>query len=290
MTNSLLVTEIFESIQGEGVRVGVPSLFIRSFGCNLSCPGFGQEPDNMIPIEEMPHNKFDVSKISSIEELPVFPIGCDSSAAWSKRYRHLSKKITVKVILDQLDMSLVQDIVITGGEPLLKKAQGFWAELLTTLVRGWVEYVTFETNGTQVLTDELAWAIKRRNQPIIFSVSPKLSCSGEPIEKTLVPEAVRSYVETIEGNPLSKCILKFVVDPNRIDQYMSEIRHFVEEYSKVTEEFNWMPGENVYLMPVGGTLEELQKNERAIADTVIEYGFKYSPRLHINLYGNTWGT
>ena len=83
-------SEIFYSVQGEGRFVGVPSVFFRTFGCNFHCHGFGQGRDKSkwIPIEEMPYNTQDISKLKHISDLPVVDIGCDASASWSARYKH----------------------------------------------------------------------------------------------------------------------------------------------------------------------------------------------------------
>ena len=73
----LRYSEAFYSVQGEGRWVGVPSLFLRVFGCNFECAGFGQERGKLIPVEEMPYNtderadpKHELA-YTSIEELPV---------------------------------------------------------------------------------------------------------------------------------------------------------------------------------------------------------------------------
>ena len=68
-------SEMFYSIQGEGKFVGVPSVFLRLFGCNFECPGFGQERDKpLIPRDEMPWKNIDISKYDSIADLPVMHI------------------------------------------------------------------------------------------------------------------------------------------------------------------------------------------------------------------------
>ena len=85
----LRYSEMFYSIQGEGRFVGTPSVFLRLFGCNFECPGFGQPRGQLIPRDEMPWKKLDVSQYKSIEELPVMKIGCDSAASWAKEDMHL---------------------------------------------------------------------------------------------------------------------------------------------------------------------------------------------------------
>ena len=79
----LRYSEAFYSVQGEGRWVGVPSLFLRVFGCNFECAGFGQERGKLIPVEEMPYNtderadpKHELA-YTSIEELPVTPVAAE---------------------------------------------------------------------------------------------------------------------------------------------------------------------------------------------------------------------
>ena len=81
------VAEIFYSIQGEGKFAGVPSIFLRTFGCNFKCSGFGM-PRGQVSTER------DVVAERAIEfkeynELPLVSTGCDSYASWDPRFKHL---------------------------------------------------------------------------------------------------------------------------------------------------------------------------------------------------------
>jgi len=290
-------TGIGGTVQGEGMRVGVPSIFIRVFGCNFSCGSFGQPKGKAIPIEEMPHNTFDPSKVTSINDLPVFDIGCDSAAAWSKKYRHLAKKYTVDTLLTKLDEYRnkydyeTPDIVITGGEPLLRKYQSFWVEFIRTAQDTYKE-ITFETNGTQILTDQLFSAIANSTARFTFSVSPKLGISGEPRKKALVPEAVSSYRILTDKfdwkNRGHQLYLKFVI---RSEEDMPEVYDFLTEYQNyLSETYPEIKPPIVYLMPEGATIEGLKMTDRRVAEIAIENGMRYSPRLHCALFGNSWGT
>ena len=104
----LRYSEAFYSVQGEGRFVGVPSIFLRVFGCNFECRGFGQERGNLIPVEEMPYmtdpraEKGSEIAYKSIEELPVTPIGCDSSASWAMKYKHLQLTKTIDEVFDHI--------------------------------------------------------------------------------------------------------------------------------------------------------------------------------------------
>ena len=72
----LRYSEMFYSIQGEGKFVGIPSVFLRLFGCNFECAGFGQERGKpLIPRDEMPWKQLDLSNYKIVEDLPVMHIG-----------------------------------------------------------------------------------------------------------------------------------------------------------------------------------------------------------------------
>jgi len=283
MSDKVVISEHFTSIQGEGSHIGKPSVFIRVFGCNLSCPGFGQPRGKLIPIEDMPHNTFDVSGITSMNQLPVVTIGCDSSAAWSKKYRHLATSHTSDELYDIImsdcdDKYDLPDLVITGGEPLLKKYQRFWPKLLSKLPKSM--NVTFETNGTQELLPEFIESIADnsiRTNRFTFSVSPKLSISGEPSCKSIKPDVIKQYTDVCKNSD-NEIYLKFVIR-DEID--IVEVKDVITKsnFDKV-----------VYLMPEGATLEGVELTERSTADLAIKHGYWFTPRLHINLFGNNWGT
>ena len=155
----LRYSEAFYSVQGEGRFVGVPSVFLRVFGCNFECAGFGQERGKMIASDKMPYftdpkaDKEHPDAYKSIEELPVTPIGCDSSASWSKKYKHLQLTRSADEVFDHIT-SLIPNgtftrqhgedihLVITGGEPLLGW-QRVWPALLNMCREAGLINVTF---------------------------------------------------------------------------------------------------------------------------------------------------
>ena len=189
----MLYSEIFRSIQGEGVYTGVPTVWLRLFGCNLECNGFGQDdptdPDSYV----LPYQEIDLTDITVPEELPVFPYGCDSSYSWSKRFKKLQRKGTPEEVASELYKLMYNNkthVAFTGGEPLMKAGQKNIVKVLTELSefytvdnhRGYIENVTFETNGTRFIEDVLRDEILTRQSTteFFFSVSPKIwSTSGE---------------------------------------------------------------------------------------------------------------
>ena len=175
---------MFYSIQGEGRWVGIPSVFLRLFGCNFECAGFGQPRGKpLIPRDQMPWKQLDISKYNSVEELPVMNIGCDSSASWAKEYMHLSKFEDSSVIGDKL-LALTPDadwknngqdihLILTGGEPLMWQKQ--LPDLLSDLSVVEVENITFETNSSFALTDSFRDFLNdmSHNTKYTWSCSPK---------------------------------------------------------------------------------------------------------------------
>lgn len=290
----LRYSEAFYSIQGEGRFVGVPSIFLRTFGCNFECAGFGQPRNNFIATDQMPYftdpkaDKNHPEAYQSIEELPVTHIGCDSSASWSMKYKHLQMTRTVDEVAEHIISLLpngrfdeAEDIhlVITGGEPLLGW-QRVWPSLLDLLYRKGLRNVTFETNGTQVVKSELCtyFNLKNPNIHVTWSTSPKLSLSGEKTEDALKPEVLESMNDVYDSFLYSKFVVRDIEDFKEVDM-------FVDAYKKAGVTLD-----AVYCMPEGATLEQQTLTAKGVAEACMKTGYKYSPRLHIDLFGNAWGT
>ena len=292
----LRYSEAFYSVQGEGRFVGVPSVFLRVFGCNFECAGFGQDRGKLIATDQMPYftdpraDKDHPDAYKSIEDLPVTPIGCDSSASWAMKYKHLQFTRSVDEVFDHITSLLPngtftgqhgEDIhlVITGGEPLLGW-QRVWPDLLDLCRQIGLKNVTFETNGTQKVKSELINYFNLINQDthVTWSTSPKLSISGETTEDALKPEVLKSMTE-VENSYL---YTKFVV---RDELCFDEVDMFVKGYKDFGVQLD-----SVFCMPEGATLEQQSLTEKGVAEICMKTGYKFSPRLHISLFGNAWGT
>tara|TARA_R110001606_G_C15231796_1_gene635185 strand:+ start:35 stop:922 length:888 start_codon:yes stop_codon:yes gene_type:complete len=293
---TLKYSETFFSAQGEGQYVGIPSLWMRFFLCNLQCNGFGQKDPTNPDTYELPYQTIDISDITNVFDLPVFDKGCDSSYTWSKKYKHLITDKTVIEAVDELTALLphgkfihpatgqASHMVFTGGEPMIKGTQPGMIEVIEEFKRrhNKPQYVTVETNGTRPITDEFAeWIEKeytnKENKEWYWSLSPKLwATAGEQSKKAIKPDVIGRYAEV---SPKGQ--LKYVV--NGTDESWQE----VEENTKLFRE----AGCNypVWIMGVGGTFEGLVQTEASIADEAIKRGYYYTSRVHVHIYGNAIG-
>jgi len=292
----LRYSEAFYSVQGEGRFVGVPSVFLRVFGCNFECAGFGQPRGNLIATDQMPYmldpkaDKEHPEAYKSIEDLPVTPIGCDSSASWAMKYKHLQLTRSVDEVFDHITSLLPngtftgqhgEDIhlVITGGEPLLGW-QRVWPALLDKCKTIGLKNVTFETNGTQAVKSELVnyFNLQSQDMHVTWSTSPKLTISGEKTEDALIPEALKTMNEVENSFLYNKFVVRDIEDFTEVDM-------FVDAYKKAGVVLD-----SVFCMPEGATLEQQTLTEKDVAEACMQTGYKFSPRLHISLFGNAWGT
>lgn len=281
--SKIKIAELFYSIQGEGRYMGVPSVFLRTFGCNFKCAGFGM-PKGELSNEA---NNVDPSKYTDYKSLPLVSTGCDSYASWDPRFKHLSPVLSTDAIADAIVDTLPykewrdEHLVITGGEPLLGWQKAY-PDLLEHPKMQSLKELTFETNGTQLITEEFdeylfqEWTRFGRDYGnITFSVSPKLSISGEKWEDAIRPEVVQQY------QLLGNTYLKFVVATK---EDAEEAEQAVNEYRKSGF------GGAVYIMPCGGTEEMYSLNNRSVAELAMKKGWRYSDRLQIPLFKNAWGT
>ena len=287
--SKLHYTELFYSIQGEGRYQGVPSIFLRMFGCNFRCKNFGRYEKDIIGTEET-HNPEVVEVISKLDQyktfkdLPLVKTGCDSYSSIYPEFKRFVIKETAEElatgIIELLPNKTWQDehLVITGGEPLLGW-QRTYPDLLSHPMMAELKELTFETNGTQQLTDDFKRYLfdnwKDRKDKLTFSVSPKLSVSGENLEESICPDVVCEY------EWYGYTYLKFVV----------ATEEDAEEAAYATETYRAAGFKGpVYLMPVGGVESVYSLNNRRVAELAMRMGVRYSDRLQVVLWKNAWGT
>jgi 7-carboxy-7-deazaguanine synthase len=281
--SKIKIAELFYSIQGEGRYMGVPSVFLRTFGCNFKCAGFGMPRGELSTEVETIANR--ISDFKKYEELPLVSTGCDSYASWDPRFKDLSPMLTSEAIVERI-MEIIphnewrdEHLVITGGEPLLGWQRAY-PDLLNHPKMTELKEITFETNGTQKLDPKfkqylIDWAFGSDEREVTFSVSAKLPCSGEKWEDAICPAVVAEYEE------VGTAYLKFVIATERdFDDAMIATRQFRDAGFEG----------HVYLMPVGGVESVYALNNRNVADLAMKNGLRYSDRLQVPLFKNEWGT
>ena len=290
------VAEIFYSLQGEGKWAGVPSVFLRSFGCNFECRGFGmpagEHTDNPEQIAK------DVDKFDKYEDLPLTEFGCDSYASWHKDFKKFSPVMETSEIVNKMESLIPNNqwssnrpyfadkqtedvhLVITGGEPLLGW-QRAWPGIIGLCKLKGLQNVTFETNGTQELSNDFCQYLNeftefgKHYDRLTFSVSAKLPCSGEKWEDAIKPDVVKHYQE--HGFTYLKFVVATKDDVNDVDRAVTEYRNAGVDCP-------------VYLMPVGGVPNQYHLNVKEVAALAMTKGYRYSPRLQVDIWKNAWGT
>jgi organic radical activating enzyme len=280
--SKIKIAELFYSIQGEGRYMGVPSVFLRTFGCNFKCAGFGMPRGEISTEVETIAFAHDNIPYKDYKDLPLVSTGCDSYASWDPRFKDLSPMLTSEAIVDRIMEMLPQDhwidehLVITGGEPLLGWQRAY-PDLLDHPKMRDLQEITFETNGTQKLDPKfkeylIEWT---DNKELTFSVSAKLPASGEKWEEAICPEIVCEYEE------VGTVYLKFVV---ATEQDIADAECAVGAFRNAG--FNG----HVYLMPVGGVESVYTLNAKNVALAAMKRGWRYSDRLQVPLFKNEWGT
>lgn len=239
---TLPINELFYSLQGEGKHAGVPSVFVRTSGCNLRC------------------------------------WFCDSyHTSWEPTHARMTLDDIVEKIQTHEE---AKHVVLTGGEPLIHDESVSLLERLNDL--GY--HTTVETNGTIY-----------RDVPIdLASLSPKLSSSTPTPEKDPKGEgewAERHEEQRVDMETLSALIdgyesqLKFVVTR---PEDLSEIEQIVDRVRDAATAA--IPDSDVLLMPEGTTRDALDERRNEVAELAMEYGYRYTPRLHVDLWNDAPGT
>jgi len=291
-------SEIFHSIQGEGQYTGHPTAWLRFFLCNLQCNGFGQKDPTDPSTYVLPYQDINPDDYNSMEELPVFEFGCDSSYSWAKKFKGLQRRGNADEISEAIRASMKnkynpkglfnfdmtnQHMCFTGGEPLMKHAQDASVSILKRFIEDGDEplSVTYETNGTQKLSQDYVdfftdWQHERLNE-LFFSLSPKLfSVSGEKADKAIKPDIIKSYHDLSKDGQL-----KFVINGTReaweeLDDVMANLRAVDVTYP-------------VWVMPVGATVEGQKLVDGDVAQEAFKRGYSVAGRVHTYLWGNVIG-
>ena len=280
--SKLKVSELFYSVQGEGRYMGVPSVFLRVFGCNFTCDGFGMPRGEKSNERNIIAER--ITEFKQYRDLPLVHTGCDSYASWDPRFKDLSPMVETdglaEAIVNLLPFKrwMREHLVITGGEPLLGWQRAYPALLKHPKMEDLTE-ITFETNGTQRLHEDFKLYLElwgnRIDREITFSVSAKLPVSGEKWEDAIKPDVVCEYEQ------VGWTYLKFVVAS---EQDIHDALRATMEYRDAG-----FKGE-VYMMPVGGVESVYALNNKNVALACMKHGLRYSDRLQVPLFKNEWGT
>ena len=252
---SLPVVELFPALQGEGNRMGVPSFFVRLGGCNLTCSGFGCIQKSPITNEELS--------------------GCDSiHAVNAKHFKHeWDHYDDFNELVSDIEDNMIYedryghkpDIVITGGEPMIHHKDDVMINMIEYFhSRG--HEIHIETNGT-IPVDFDVFDVYRN---VHFTMSVKMSASGEPINKRWRSEVVNEYLRNTKDS-----IFKFVLSEESLEKEAEEVLDFLKQVPTYAK---------VYCMPLGGTKEEVQENAKDVYEFALNNSFNYSDRLHIRIY------
>ena len=236
--------EIFHTLQGEGVSMGVPSVFVRSSLCNLHCTW------------------------------------CDTDYTWNWVGTPWTHETGVKYSKQDYIVSLepgevarlvtsigkgCKNVILTGGEPLLQ--QTAWSEMIRHLRALDPQYrFEVETNGTQIPDEFMSEAIDQWN------VSAKLSNSGNDEKLRIKPDALRYFVS--RENAWFKFVIQTAED-------LTEVQQLENDYA--------IPKAKILLMPEGRTEASLQQKRLWLADICRDQGYRFSDRLHIQLWGSKRG-
>ena len=270
--SKLRVIEHFQSVQGEGRYAGVPSYFVRLFGCNLRCRGFGM--DYGLSSE---YQFIDVDKYDKLCDVPVPKTGCDSFVSWDPRAKKFVKEWGRQDVYDNIRNSGMSYVVLTGGEPMLWQKQLVDLDFFNVRKQNVIKY-TIETNGTVPITEKFA-KMNLMGPGIHFSVSLKLMTSGEPKNKRLRPEAIESMIDYVRSKG-GEMDFKFVY--NDLQD--------VEEIKEILSMFDMPKESRVYIMPCGSDKRMYHEKGKQALEVCMKEGWWFTPRLQVEFFNNEWGT
>jgi 7-carboxy-7-deazaguanine synthase len=224
------ISEIFYSLQGEGTLIGVPSVFVRTSGCNLRC------------------------------------VWCDTPyTSWSPEGEDLS----LDRILETVDSFHPTHVVVTGGEPMIAPQ----ISELTNQLRRRGLHITIETAGT----------VNTAVACDLMSISPKLK-NSTPFER----EAGR-WAQQHERLRYRPTVLRALMDayPYQLKFVIADKQDILEvEQMRETLEASRA---QILLMPEGASAETIRQRGVWLAEICKEHGFRFSPRLHVDLWGDRRG-
>ncbi|MFV2015827.1 MAG: 7-carboxy-7-deazaguanine synthase QueE [Candidatus Heimdallarchaeota archaeon] len=248
------MNEIFESFQGEGPNMGVPSVFIRLSGCNLRCVYCDTKYTWLFS-----EKTFDQIKDSVPIEI-LYKLG---NKVYSKQEE--THRMEIDDLVTKVKQYQAKNIVITGGEPLLQSK-----DIISLVNHLGIQHYKFEleTNGT---IPPIKPSLLHDGIQLRYNVSPKLSNS------------YNNYEDRIKLN-----VLKHFHSENSIFKFVIAKNEEIDEVKDIVKQVKIAPS-RVYLMPEAANQKELMKIGKTVSEIALKNNFNYSHRLHIEFYGDQRG-
>lgn len=244
------------TLQGEGKLVGVPSLFVRLQGCNLRC--VWRDSDGVVCHCDTAHTSFGGGSV------------------------HRSSAEDIMSVISA-NIGSMRHVVITGGEPFLQAAE---LVPLLRLLRNAGLHVTIETNGTLFDAEVVTLCD-------LLSISPKLSSSNPTPDKLsaigLSPDAATQRHESLAINI---DVLRRLISHSADLQLKFVVGGEADELLIKREVLDYLPQvapSDVVIMPLGVTSEQITLSNKYAVPMAVRNGWRYTPRLHIALWGNKEG-
>lgn len=263
------------TIQGEGKLAGIPVLFVRTSGCNLRCIW---RTDN--------------------REISI----CDTP--YASHYPDEQEEWEVDDVIRVLrhNMGRIRHVIISGGEPTIQPLP--LCELAKKIKTKLRLHITLETNGVNFIQQLAEWID-------LFSISPKLSSSEPDSKKNKALEIrvndayIRDHRKFRKNIPALQHYINACMDlksyygdqpdklPVRKQSRDFQLKFVISSASDIDEikndylkHLNFFNDDDILLMPVGGTRDMLRNTTEMTARLAIINGWRFSPRLQIDLFND----
>ncbi|HTW95344.1 MAG TPA: 7-carboxy-7-deazaguanine synthase QueE [Tepidisphaeraceae bacterium] len=223
-------------------------------------------------LAELFHSIQGEGKLAGVPSVFVRASGCNLRCAWCDTpyasWKPEGEDVPVAEIVRRVSQMPGHHAVVTGGEPAIMPDIAPLCEALKHA--GY--HITLETAATVFTPARIDLA----------SLSPKLSNSTPAGPQAAAHERQRLNVpviqQFIDSSPdhQLKFVLSAPADMKEIHDLLARLRR-------------WRPSD-VLLMPEGTERDTLWQRGAWIADICKQTGFRFCPRLQIELYGNRRGT
>jgi 7-carboxy-7-deazaguanine synthase len=214
-------------------------------------------------------------KLVGVPSVFIRASGCNLRCVWCDTpytsWFPKGEEWSIGEILSQVTKHPHRHIVLTGGEPLLAGK----IEQLTAELKFLGAHITIETAATifKPVTCDLV------------SMSPKLAHS------TPWRRAKGKFVEMHERARLNFAVIQQFME--RYDYQLKFVVQQEDDFAEIQEILGGLKNADparVLIMGQGTTTRELRAKRSWIVKLCEIYGFRYTPRLHIDLFGNRRGT